>query len=248
MDPNVALMKAVESGDRFAVAEALGRGADARIRSFHDRPLLEEAEKRQFNFLVELLVGNGADPDERINVLGDSLLHRCCRTNNYGFAIELLAHGADCELENRAGHRPLFLAISKGNLFLAKALLERAADPNGQTSKQETPLHVACKNGDIDAVRMLVKHGAMVDIPDHRGRTPLSLAATKGNAEMLAVMIKPEHFCEDARRQRALQRARAAANLAAHSDCIALIESELEYPLFRSEALPDSKLSKGVER
>jgi ankyrin repeat protein len=105
------------------------------------------------------------------------------RGDDSGAAIvrSLLRAGAHPSLPNRAGQRPLHLAIDGGNTATIKLLLEYGA-PVGEAAADSagiTPLHVAAKRSHLQAMAWLLQLGAdPCAITSQTHKAPLHYAVT----------------------------------------------------------------------
>ncbi len=140
----------------------------------------------------EWLAEVGVEAINAQNNLGDTPLHVAAARGDLEFALRLLQHGADPNVQNKRGETALHHAILKiinlprvrgGEVTdasssydpafeIVKALLDSEADPNAQNKRGETSLHYAGWKRNITVIRLLMEKGAL-DIPDRRGQLPL---------------------------------------------------------------------------
>ena len=87
----------------------------------------------------------------------------------------LLAKGANVNVEDKQGERPITFAIEQeAEDSTVKALLDHGAELNFFNSDGVSPLHIAAGNNAVSVISMLVKHGADINIHNERDRlTPL---------------------------------------------------------------------------
>lgn len=89
--------------------------------------------------VIRILLDNGADPDASQD--GETALFRHSRWADVEIIEELLAAGANVNVQNKYGHTPLYEAVSNLNLECVKVLLEAGAYPNILTNAKESPLY-----------------------------------------------------------------------------------------------------------
>ncbi|MDQ3439771.1 MAG: ankyrin repeat domain-containing protein, partial [Planctomycetota bacterium] len=129
-------------------------------------------------------------PDQRDGV-GMSAMHLAARDGDVKRIDELLAEGADVNIQFRSGERrspewgstPLHYAVRDGHAEAARRLIEKGANVNGANERGVTPLHRAIYNGAL--AKLLLAAGAKHDAADERGETPLHWAALDGAPDAL---------------------------------------------------------------
>lgn len=110
--------------------------------------------------VVELLLRAGADPDQRSrNAMGVTPLHSGAAHPDPETAVricrELLAAGADPDVDRRGGWTALHEAASRGNLPLVRLLLRWEADPGAESDDGRTPVDTAREEGEVEVVAAL---------------------------------------------------------------------------------------------
>jgi len=110
---------------------------------------------------------------------GDYALHVAAREGYRDVVAQLLAWGAEVDVENRIGSTPLFTAVSHNQLSVVRQLLNAGACLATRNTKGTTVLHVAVCAGEIEMVKCLLEAGAgaLVHEPNVFGMTPLHYAA-----------------------------------------------------------------------
>ena len=101
----------------------------------------------------------------------------------------LLKHGANTEVLDSDGNRPLHLAAMKGYAEVARRLCKAKAEKNAPGHAGATPLHLACRKGRGEVVRILVEAGASLDALDSKGSAPLHAAAAGGYEDVAEFLI-----------------------------------------------------------
>lgn len=153
--PNYALIHAVRHGNVSRIREAVSQGADIHARSVQGQSVLEVAQANSRADLVDLLVELGADPNRRLGKQQQTLLHRCAKTGDIGFANALLRAKANPNIQNQFGQTPLHLAAAGGWEYLARALLEAGADPSITADNGKLPESVAFENAHVNLTQLL---------------------------------------------------------------------------------------------
>jgi hypothetical protein len=134
--------------------------------------------------LVRLLLGEGADPNERSpDGEGTPLCAAACHGDTE-IVRELLDHGADPNLKEDEWFTPLRWAASNGHLETALVLLDRGADPD-----LGFPLAAAARRGSLGVVRALLDRGADPAASDYDGHTPLAIAAEWTDKDVEAELV-----------------------------------------------------------
>ncbi|MGD9590936.1 MAG: ankyrin repeat domain-containing protein, partial [Candidatus Berkiella sp.] len=104
--------------------------------------------------------------------------------------------GADKELK-RDHETPLYMAVSRGQLKIAKLLIQNQADIDYQKSGYaqdagSTPLHIAILNGDVKMATLLIKNGANLTLKDKHDKTAFEITPKKHTKE-IAELIQKYH-------------------------------------------------------
>lgn len=123
-----ALWDSAKSGDVMAVRKAITAGADVNAldtrRSRSGRRPLNWAAFYDHVEVIEALLANGADINGT-NLTGFTPLHHAAENNSDNSASVLLEAGADAEIPNRRGQKPLDTARAKGHEDLVRLLQNR---------------------------------------------------------------------------------------------------------------------------
>ena len=95
----------------------------------------------------------------------------------------LLDHGADVNIADAKGNRPLHFALKSSSLISSRlefieSLLTNGADPNDPNSNQLTPLRYAIQANDLGLFKLLLKFGANRLHPNRDNHLPLPLIET----------------------------------------------------------------------
>ncbi|HEV2601499.1 MAG TPA: ankyrin repeat domain-containing protein [Candidatus Babeliales bacterium] len=89
---------------------------------------------------------------------------------------ELLAKGADINIQNKDGATPLMLAAQQGKLDIVQFLVDASANKDAQDKKGKTALMLAAYSRQLEVVQFLVAAGVDKDAHDANGETALMYA------------------------------------------------------------------------
>ena len=193
------LLSATLNGDLELVRQLIENGVNPNCKDVSGRgPLLSFYPE-----IIELLIKQGAQPNEQFNENGHSVLSGLCYANsifkskntNQLQCVKLLVdNGSNIELGYAPSNEtPLHHAtapMGTENIEVINYLLENNANPNSKTisnidshnfykgakTKGETPLHRAAAFCSIQTIDLLLSFGASKDNLDINGDNPLSWA------------------------------------------------------------------------
>ena len=104
---------------------------------------------------------------------------------------DLLVFGADINVKDNNGLRPLHIAVNKSNSEMIEFLINNRANINAKNKNGLTALHYAVYHHQKDIISMLISKGANVNSRGNvRGSTPLMLAAEKGNVKLIELLLE----------------------------------------------------------
>ncbi|MBN3272393.1 PSD10 ATPase, partial [Polyodon spathula] len=129
--------------------------------------------------IVEFLLAFGVDVDLSDDVSGREEIVKA-----------LISRGAQLNVANENGCRPLHYAASKDRYEIAQMLLEKGADPNATNKLECTPLHRASAKGNRRLIQLLLKHSASTNIQDSEGNTALHLACDEERTEAAKLLVE----------------------------------------------------------
>ncbi|KAG8506151.1 Ankyrin repeat and SOCS box protein 10 [Galemys pyrenaicus] len=136
---------------------------------------LHVAASRGHAEVLKLLLRRRARPDCAPG--GHTALHEACAGGHATCVRVLLAAGADPNIPDQDGKRPLHLCRGPGALECAELLMRFGASVDGRSEEDdETPLHVAARLGHVELAELLLQWGACSNAHDAEGWT-LLLAA-----------------------------------------------------------------------
>ena len=172
-------------GAAAAVEALLEVGADPTIVTHHG-DALAIAMRRGFPAIVSLLVRHTGTET------GDAPLHRAARGGGPVEIEELLASGAEVDVENRIGYTPLMEAAREGNAAVVRRLLAAGGDPahhGNELGMGMTALHLAADQDRPEVARLLLSRGLAVDVGNAQGTTPLAWALGEGALATAEVLL-----------------------------------------------------------
>jgi len=140
--------------------------------------------------LMELLLNNGADKNERDRDGNPPLMWVIAHNGSEELLELLVDNGSHVNIMNFAGESPLFLAAAHGLADKVQYLLENGAEVTAVNLEGASPLHAAAANGDVGVIRLLVKYGAHVNAVDNEGDSPLHWAVREGQFKAATVLVQ----------------------------------------------------------
>lgn len=172
MDMADQLVRSAKDGDAIAVGRLLEHGAAVDAPDTGARTALDVAAERGHADVVRLLVGAGADPEQRAGEYGESTPLCSAAIRGHTAVVEaLLDAGVRTGAQGRMNWAPLVLAATAGTEGFPETvdlLLDRGADVNA-VMKRRTALDWAAGFGQVRMVRHLLSRGAT---PSSRGFGP----------------------------------------------------------------------------
>ncbi len=112
--------------------------------------------------VAELLLKNGAEVNTNYgyeSLLGHFVHFPFYRVRD-SFVKLLLKYGADVNITDRYGEKPIHISVKYNIYSTTKILLEHGADVNAKTEKGKTPLQIAKEKGHDKIVELLRQYGA----------------------------------------------------------------------------------------
>jgi uncharacterized protein len=141
--------------------------------------------------LAGLVAGH---PTRAAGATADAIaLSDAARAGNWEQVRALVAgglNGADVNVADSDGTRPLHWAVRADELEVADRLLKAGADAAARNRLGLTALSLAAANGHGPMVRRLLDHGADPHDVDRAGATMLMVAARSGSADAVRAMLE----------------------------------------------------------
>ena len=240
-----SLFIAAENGTPDMVRMLIARGADvakALPHSDNGQTMVHKLGSAYYKEKLLLLVEAGADLDAR-DGYGSTPLNIVTEASDPVKVRTLLELGANPDLPNNAGRRPLDRAIEMsyydGGFEVAAALLSARANPDLASAENITnaPLHTAARAGSVRAVKLLLDHGAAVDVQDrYTGATPWLMAVGANNSQ-ICEMLREKGADTTAKDKTG----RSVLHYAARSGTTVQLEAALRDPAFKGQVdAPDA--------
>lgn len=196
-----ALFLAAEYGSLTAAKTLLDHGADAgkSAESTSNRSsMVHWVNAKNYAEMMLLLHQAGIDLNAR-DGSGQTALHKACDSFDKEKIRVLIDLGANPDIANEFGKRPLDLLIDhygyemhQGDDMVA-LLLKNRANPglSPSPSVRSAPLHVAASAGRTETVKLLLKHNAEVNVTERSegGMTPFLLACEYGHAAAAQALL-----------------------------------------------------------
>ncbi|ULT86850.1 hypothetical protein L3Y34_006523 [Caenorhabditis briggsae] len=139
---------------------------------------------------IKALYNSGGDLTWR-DKMNLNILH-CAASHGYHEVIEFAIKNIDRPVVDeidRAGHTPLFYAISFGHYEVASKLLHNKANPNHQDQRLATAAHSAAAKGQMRMLKLLRTHNASFDIQNYRGDLPFHEAVIAGSKDVVEWLL-----------------------------------------------------------
>ncbi|KAL8867386.1 MAG: hypothetical protein Q9174_005698 [Haloplaca sp. 1 TL-2023] len=137
-----------------------------------------------------MLLAAGADVD-----VADSkkktALHKACLIGSAATVKHLIEFGADVDVGDQYGYRPIHFAVhyNTGGALISLLLANGALIDDARNIFRRTPLIRAVPFDSARSCRFLLDHGANVNIPDREGDTPLFEAAARNAHDCLELLL-----------------------------------------------------------
>lgn len=101
-----------------------------------------------------------------------------------------LSKGADPNVQDGRGMRPLLWAALRGHLDIVEILLDNGANIDGTNTAEWTSLMEAAMEGHLDVVRLLLERGAKVNEKTVVSGTALMFSSGNGHIEVVKLLLE----------------------------------------------------------
>lgn len=178
------IVRAVDSGQREAVARLLDRGVDVNSTSSTGYSLLMIASRMGHRDVVELLLSRKANVRQR-TPHGDTALMMASMLGDLEIMKRLVAAGAEL---NHPGWASLHYAAFEGKAAAVQFLLENGADKDAVAPNGFTALMLAARNGKTEAAKALLYADPDVNFRTDKGETALAIAKARNMTEVVELI------------------------------------------------------------
>ena len=236
-----SLVIAIESGNVETARALIRLGADTlKVSQKKNAPaLVHEIGKKNYDEMLLLLYTTGFDLDARDNG-GQTALNKACDQHDKEKIRALLALGANPNIPNSYGRRPLdtvmdhySFAYSDHSEIIGMLLSKGAhADMSHSPTMQSAPLHIAARNGNMKVVEMLLAHNIHIDVPErgNGGMTPFLSACDNGRDDTARLLKR--HGADITKKD---SYGRGAIHFAARGGSVKLLKSLLAKPALAAD-------------
>lgn len=147
-----------------------------------------EARWQRSLTVVVLAIGIGLVCTPSATFAGE--LHDAVRAQDNAAVEALLASGAEVDGTDFILGTALHVAVSEGNLEIARILIDHGADVEAVSEQQGSrALHLAAQFGDATMLALLLDSRADIEARDGYQGTPLLRAAAGGNADVVRLLL-----------------------------------------------------------
>lgn len=172
-----AFIRAASMGRTDMMTFLAGQGATI-PESRDDLPFLIWMARNASADGLRWLLDRGADPDQRGGKENTTALHWAAFSKHDAAVKELLAAGANTELEDDRGRTALSFAVMVRAADVIKLLAAAGANMNAPDAKKDTPLHYALTFKNAAEAEALLSSGADMFVRDSNDVTLFDKAAT----------------------------------------------------------------------
>jgi ankyrin repeat protein len=137
--------------------------------------------------VLQSKLGESTDPDFRFRN-GMTLLSAASGLGKVDAVKYLLEIGADVNIGDDSGVRPLHIAAFSGKVDVVLVLLEAGADLEARDYQGTTPLALAACGDSRETLELLLDQGADMDAKNLYGLSPLGFAVENNKPEMAEII------------------------------------------------------------
>jgi hypothetical protein len=148
-------------GDLEAVTLFLEAGMSPNTRSGRGSALGDALSQKHLEVMKALLAA-GADPNEKVDDYGTTLIHLAVDSGETPFVAALLEAKANPSVANQYRSTPLMSAALEGRLEMVRLLVAAGAKITARTTTGDTALSFAVFRKHLDVARLLIEAGSDV--------------------------------------------------------------------------------------
>lgn len=130
-----------------------------------------------------------ARPIARGGEKADAALLEASENGNIKAAEQALEEGANVEVIDDRGMKPIHWASFRGHCDIVRILIDKGANVNGTNSALWTPIMHASLEGHEEIVNLLLEKGANINSKTSVSGTALMFASGKGHFEVVKILL-----------------------------------------------------------
>lgn len=151
--------------------------------------------------LVKLLLEHGANPAAQTSQCPSPFHISLASSKSLDILKKLVEAGADVNIPTPNGHRPIFLAITRGSEEIFRMILSARPDLDVVDSEGYTPIHAAVRGEEEGILSILLEQSQVlrekygvessfdINKPNEIGETALHVAAARGNVAFARILL-----------------------------------------------------------
>jgi ankyrin repeat protein len=191
---NDALMNAVQENDIDALERAIQAGADINAATCDHLTLFHAPAPHTDANTINALFGREATPDQSPARQWTALMIATIE-GHVQVVRQLIAKGADLDVENDEGWTAARFAVSMDEAEILRMLLEAGANPDTRDHQHKTALMQASAENIQASLKVLLDAGADMGMKDRSGQTALTIAQNYGHAEIVRLIKQANSLC-----------------------------------------------------
>jgi ankyrin repeat protein len=182
-----SIHQALIAGDASSVQKAASDKDQLSMQNeYGETPLIIAVKNRQPEF-VDILLANGAEPDQQNPVNGETPVIAAVKNNDKVILNKLLDAGASPDRPDNEGVSPLRWAIRKNYMEMVKALTVKTG--TGNSKEISAAVLESAAYGNSEALNYLYSTGAPQNPVSEKNETPMILAARFGHTGIMKQLI-----------------------------------------------------------